>query len=96
MSRVEINTDNFAPVGSHTENASISSATTLSKPAGATRLWLQALDQNIRYRVDGTNPDANTGFQLAAGDSVIIPVTRSDVRVIEETATATIQYQWLG
>lgn len=86
----------FAVSGSHTKNATLSSAVTLTKPSGATNLWIQALDQNIRFRLDGTAPDATTGFQLAAGDFLVIPVPGTTVKVIEETATATIQYQWLS
>jgi hypothetical protein len=56
---------------------------------------MQAINQNVRFRVDGTDPDATTGFQLAAGDFLVFPVPSGDVRVIEETATATLQYQWL-
>jgi hypothetical protein len=87
----------FTPSGAHTENASLSSAVTLTKPEGAHAIIMQCFDQNVRYRLDGTNPDADTGFRLTAGnDPVVIPVPGDDVRVIEETATATLQYQWLS
>lgn len=86
----------FTPVGSHSDGATISSATTLSKPAGATKLLIQALGQNVRFTLDGTAPTASKGFQLKAGDPpVVIPISASTVvKVIEETATADLQYQY--
>ena len=86
----------FTPSGAHTQVADLSSAVTLAKPAGATQLMLQPLTNNIRYRLDGVAPDASTGFQLEAGTLLVIPVPGADVRVIEETASASLEYQWLG
>lgn len=85
---------NFNPIGAHSDGATISSATVLTKPAalatGVAKLLIQALTQNVRYTLDGTTPTASKGFQLKAGDPpVIIPTgTYTVVTVIEETATA--------
>lgn len=86
----------FTPVGAHSDGATISSATVLTAPAGANRLLIQALTQNVRYTLDGTTPTATKGFQLKAGDPpVLIPFRAGIViTVIEETATADLQYQW--
>lgn len=87
----------FTPSGAHTKNSSLSSAVTLTKPAGAVAIMMQAFTQNVRYRLDGTNPDASTGFQLAADASpIVLPVPGASVRVIEETASAVLNYQWLS
>lgn len=87
--------NSIIPIGSHTVNNSLSSAATLTKPAGARSLLAQALTQNIRFTLDGTTPTASTGFQLKAGDPpVLIPVVGSTIKFIEETATAVLQYQW--
>ena len=86
----------FAAIGAHTQVADLSSAVTLAKPAGATQLALQPLTNNIRYRLDEVAPDASTGFQLEAGVLLVIPVPGTDVRIIEETASASLEYQWLG
>ena len=82
--------------GAHVDGTAISSAVTLTPPAAATKLMIQALDQSVRYTLDGTVPTASKGFQLFAGDPpVIIPVGNDMViKVIEEAATADIQYQW--
>jgi hypothetical protein len=88
----------FEPVGSHFDGTDISSATELAAPSGATKLLIQALDQNIRITLDGTTPTATKGFQIKAGDPwQMIPLgNNTTVTVIEETATADIQYQWGG
>lgn len=91
---VEVHAD---VVGSHTSGRAIAAATTLAPPAGARRVLLQALTQNVRYTLDGTAPTASLGFQLKAGDPpVVIPVGDTVVlKVIEEAATASLQEQWL-
>lgn len=86
----------FTPVGAHTVNSSLSSAVTLTPPAGANALLIQALTQNVRFTLDGTTPTASTGFQIIAGNpAMIIDLSATTVfKIIQETATATIQYQF--
>ena len=86
----------FEPVGAHSDGATISSATTLTAPDGATKIMMQALTQNVRFTLDGTAPEAAKGFQLKAGDPpLVIPLGNGTViKVIQETATADLQYQW--
>lgn len=86
----------FSPLGAHSAGLNISTAQTLPRPAGATLLLLQALTQNARLTLDGTAPSATVGFQIKAGDPpVLIPVAASAlVKVIQETATCSLQYQW--
>lgn len=62
----------------------------------ATHLQMQALTQNIRYAIDGTQASATIGFQLAAGAITTIPVPNLGVSVFEEADGAIIQYQWVG
>lgn len=83
-------------VGAHVANSSIGEATTLTPPATAHALLIQALDENVRYTLDGTTPTASVGFQLKAdGEPLLIDIgIGMTVKVIQETATATIQYQW--
>lgn len=87
----------FRPIGSHTTNASISSAVTISKPAGgAPKILMQACDQNVRFTLDGTAPTTTTGFLLGADDPPVLLYIGDSVtlKVIEETATASFEYQW--
>lgn len=60
----------------------------------ATHIQLQALTQNIRYRIDGGEASATVGFQLAAGAISLIPVPNLGISVFEEAAGAIIQYQF--
>ena len=84
------------PVGAHSSGLAISSATVLTRPAGATKILIQALTQNVRFTLDGTLPTAASGFQLKAADPpLIIPLgSRTRITVIQETATASLQYQF--
>ena len=86
----------FEPVGAHVDGPTISSATTLTAPANATKILIQALDQNVRFTLDGTAPTATKGFRLTAGDPpILIPLGNTTVlKVIQEAATADLQYQW--
>lgn len=83
-------------VGVHTELAAAAS-TPIGMPAGAKRILIQALSQNVRYTLDNTAATATKGFQLKAGDPpILIPIGPSmGLHVIQEAATAEIEYQWL-
>ncbi|HSG63296.1 MAG TPA: hypothetical protein VLA24_17865 [Pseudomonadales bacterium] len=79
----------------HTTDATISTATVLTTPAGMNTLMIQPFTNNIRYTLDGTTPTASLGFQLAAGVILTLDVSADMViTVIEEAASASIQYQW--
>lgn len=101
--QVSVNELDFKAVKSgHTAATVISSAVTLSPSetynlSHSDQVLMQALTQNIRYTLDGTTPTASVGFQLKAGDPpVIILVKGNTLRVIEETATANIQFCFGG
>jgi hypothetical protein len=82
-------------VGSHTTNASLSSAVTITIPEGVDSFLLQAFTQNVRVTFDGTTPTSTTGFQLTAGSLLQVDVgLDSTVKIIQETASASIQYQF--
>lgn len=50
-------------------------ATTPNIPKGAYEVLVQALDQNIRYFVDGSIATNTTGYRLTAGnDPISIPI----------------------
>lgn len=86
----------FDPVGSHAQDATISAAAVLSPEVGSNKLLIQAFTNNVRYTLDGTTPTASLGFVLTAGDDpIVIPVGPATiVTVIEETASASIDFQW--
>ena len=86
----------FEPVGSHDSDDDISSAATLTKAEGATKIMIQAITQNARITFDGSTPTTSHGFQIVAGNPPIwFPVMVGyNVKAIEEAATCELQYQW--
>jgi hypothetical protein len=83
------------PVGSHTTDASVSAAETLTPPAGASFVRLETTTQAVRYTLDGTTPTASVGFLIAVGVPTDIYVgSGSTLKVIQAAASASIQYQW--
>ena len=86
----------FNPIGAHSDGLNIAAVVELIAPQGATKIMFQALTQNIRFTLDGTDPTATLGFQFTAGDPPVIMVieSRATIKFIEEAATADLQYQW--
>jgi hypothetical protein len=88
-------------VGNHTELDVKPSGDWIAKPSGinvsevATHIQIQALTQNIRYRIDGELASATVGFQLAAGAISLVPVPNGGISVFEEAAGAIVQYQFV-
>jgi len=67
---------------------SLSSATALTIPQGATRALIAPSTQSVRWRDDGTNPSASVGMPLAAGSYLSYDGSLSSVRFIETAASA--------
>ncbi len=88
----------FTPSGSHTRNASLSSAVTLTAPAGASLLMIQATGQNVLITLDGTTPTASVGFTLFAGDPPsLVPISEDTVvKAIQVASGGSINYLFGG
>jgi len=82
-------------VGNHLSGTISSPSQFLAKPANATHIKLQALTQNLRYRIDTNEATATVGFQLASGSDALIPVPNTGISLAPETAGATYQAQWV-
>lgn len=88
-------------VGAHTALTLAAGGNFITKPAGvnvseqATHIQMQALVQNVRYTIDGSQALATHGFQLAAGAISLIPVPNTGVSVFPETLGAIVQYQFV-
>ena len=88
-------------VGNHMMLDLSSGSNWIAKPAPgpgnlqATHIQMQALVQNVRYRIDENEASATVGFQLAAGGISLIPVPNAGISVAEEAAGAIIQYQFV-
>ena len=68
---------------------SLSSATGVLIGEGRVAL-IQAINQNIRYRDDGTDPTSSEGMVLFAGQSIWYTGDLRAIRFIEETAGAQV------
>lgn len=85
-------------VGSHAQIAAggLNTVQSLTAPAGAYKLLIQAFAQNVRYTLEGTAATTGKGFLLTAGnDPTLIPVVPGQVvKVISAVAGAALEYQW--
>ena len=89
----------FQPLGTTRQRADMVALQTMGRPNTSptpTKVLLQALDQNVRFTVDGSAPTPTFGFRLTAGDAAIIITYHQStvIQVIEEAATATLVYCW--
>lgn len=74
---------------------SLSSSTALSVLPGATRVWLQAESQGVRFRTDGVAPTASVGMLLSAGaDTVLEDSELGNVHLIEVSSGASLNIEY--
>lgn len=57
-------------------------------PTGATIVSIQAEDQNIRWRDDGTSPTASVGMRLFVGETITYSGDLTAIELIEEANDA--------
>lgn len=79
----------YTPVGAPM-GSTVSSSTTYTLPGNANAFLIQAITQNVRIQLDGTDPTAAVGMQIKAGDSarlLAIGGGRS-FKALQESATA--------
>jgi hypothetical protein len=101
MTWQSLNNNAIAPINAHTTNSSLSTAVSLVQPNSASRILLQAFTQNVRFlfteNTSSVVPTSTVGFRLLAGERIDLSVpTGTILKVIEETASASIQYQWVS
>lgn len=91
------------PLGPHVSNTNIASQVVLTPPitttGSADKILIQSLDQNTRFTLDGSLPiptGTQHGFVIPADDPpMIIGISDGTIlTVVQETATAELQYQW--
>lgn len=73
---------------------SLSAATGLTVPAGATMALIIAEVQSVRWRDDGTNPTATIGMPLATSTSLSYDGDLKSIKFIEQTASAKINVSY--
>lgn len=85
----------YSPVGNHAQLTGLSATKTLNVPNNANAIIIQALTQNVRVSLKGA-ATASVGFQVKAGDpAVLFPVGSAQISIREETASATVEYQFV-
>lgn len=75
------------PLG-YQQITNLTSAVGLTVPEGATRAFIQAEAQQVRWRDDNTNPTTSVGMVLDAGSSIYYVGDLSKIKFIEITASA--------
>lgn len=93
----------IATTGGAGQYTTLSAAKTLAQivgtiPTDATHLWIECEGQNVRYRLDGTNPTASLGQRLikdgpSAGRWLRAGEWNHFI-AIEETASAKLNWQF--
>jgi hypothetical protein len=68
----------------------LSSVQSLTVPSGANMVRIDVEDQNVRWRSDGTDPDASTGGLMVAGSQYEHVGNLNDLRFIEVSASAVL------
>lgn len=97
-SSISIKIAPFNPMGAHVSvvlSATVSYSAQ-ARPNGASLILVQAITQNIRFRLDGVAPTTTVGFQIVKSDpAMIIPIgSNSRPMFIAEAAGAILNYQW--
>jgi hypothetical protein len=79
----------FTPLGFQ-QITSVSASTALTVPGGATRAFIEAETQSVRWRPDGstTAPTATVGHILPAGSAMWYAGDLAAIRLIEVAASA--------
>jgi len=84
----------LTPVG-YEQIADVSTpAKALTVPTGARVAIIQAVAQNVRWRDDGTDPDATTGMRLEAGSSIVYTGDLDAIKFFEEAASAELNVSY--
>ena len=73
---------------------SLSAATALTVPTGATLAVIAPLTQAVRWRDDGVNPTASVGMPVAAGAYFSYDGDLSRIRFIQQTASAELNISY--
>ena len=97
MPLIDSNTHQFMPLHGE-QHRSYTINTTLfvyNVPLNCNCILVQALAQNIRYTLDGTNPTTSSGFQMKASDAPIVLYMGNNVtfKFIGEASGAILQLQ---
>lgn len=87
----------YKAVGAMVEVTDLDPAISITVPHRANGVMLQATGASVRYTLDGSTPDADTGFKLVSGnDPTILPLRAGQViKLFEETSSSILDYQFV-
>lgn len=85
----------FTPKGFQ-QITTLSAATGLTVPTGATRARIQCTTKAVRWRDDGTAPTTTVGMHLAADTDLWYDGSLSALQFIEEAASAVLNVSYYG
>ncbi|HET9672419.1 MAG TPA: hypothetical protein VFQ40_06175 [Actinomycetota bacterium] len=74
--------------------ATLSSAIGLTPPKKARGALIQALSQGVRFTLNGDNPTGAEGFPLAANDTLVVHGQLSQIKFIEQAASAALRVHY--
>lgn len=83
----------LTPLG-YQQITSLSSATALTVPTGATVAYVTVEGQGIRWRDDGTNPTASVGAPVSLSQQLIYFGNLAAIKFIQQAASATIDVEY--
>lgn len=83
----------LTPLG-YQQITSLSSATALTVPTGATVAYIIVESQAVRCRDDGTSPTSSVGMPYPVGAQVIQMASLSALKCIEQTASAKLNISY--
>lgn len=83
----------YAALG-YQQITSLSAATSLTVPSGATTAIITAEAQAVRYRDDGTAPTATVGMPIVVGVPTVYTGPLKNIQFIEQTASAKLNISY--
>ena len=75
---------------------SLSSATGLTVPTGATRALIAPLTKDVRWRDDGTDPTASVGMPVTAGTYLSYDGDLNKIKFIQTAASAELNITYFA
>ena len=70
------------PARGYTQITDLSSAVNLTAPEGTSFVLIQAEQEDVRYRADGTNPTASSGMLITSGNEILYPATEETINLL--------------
>ena len=75
---------------------SLSAATGLTVPTGATRALIAPLTKDVRWRDDGTDPTASVGMPVTAGTYLSYDGDLNKIKFIQTAASAELNITYFA